>query len=85
MIFDHRSRSRDCRRDTGRMDRRTIRVLRRLNEDSPFSQAQIVDALFETESSIGGEPYNCFIWKSQLSVRGTARSYEGTSINDVVY
>jgi len=59
------------------MDFRTIRALRRLNQDCPFAQVQIVRSIFETETGVGREPDNRFIWKSQLSARGDAGSDDG--------
>ncbi len=67
MIFDHGGCPRDRRRGAARMNLHAIRTLRGLNQDRPFTQAQIVRPVFEAKRGVGREPHNRFIWKSQLS------------------
>ena len=85
MIFDHDGRPRDRGRDASRMNCRAICALCRLNEHRALTQVQIARPVFEIKRGVGCQPHNCFVGKSQFSVRLLASSHNRFLVHNIVH
>src|SRR2546430_10050315 len=85
MILDHHSGACHGCRNAACVNCRPICLLWSLNKHCPLPKIQTARPTIEIKSSMGGNPHNGFVRKTQLSARTLAGSHNSLLMDDVAY
>src|SRR5215510_13236332 len=85
MVLDHDGTARHGRRDAAGVNRYSVCLLWSLNKHCAIPQIQPSRPAIEIKCSMGREPHNRFIEKTQLSTRSVAGAHNSSLMDDIVY